>query len=50
MIYRNIEHSSKIMFQIPYYLGSFNDNYIMFRNVEIFPKQIQTTKNCEGKY
>ncbi len=37
------------MFQIPYYLSSFNDNYIMFRNVENFPKQSQTTKNCQGK-
>jgi hypothetical protein len=38
------------MFQIPYYRGSFNDNYIMFKNVEIFLKQIPTTKICEGKY
>ncbi len=35
---------------VPYFLGSFNTNYIIFRNVEIFnpKKKTQITKNCEG--
>jgi hypothetical protein len=35
------------------YLGSFDTNYILFRNVENFEKQnnkIQITIICEGKY
>jgi len=37
--------------EIPYYLGSFNTNYIIFRNVETFKGFFfQITKFCEGKY
>ncbi len=37
---------------IPFYLGSFNTNYIIFRNVEIFKGCFffQITNFCEGKY
>jgi hypothetical protein len=36
---------------IPYYFGSFNTNYIIFRNVKFFNKCFpQITKTCEGKY
>ncbi len=36
--------------KLPYYLGSFDTNYIIFRIVEFFKFFFQITKNCEGKY
>jgi hypothetical protein len=35
---------------IPYYLDSFNTNYIIFRNVEIFKKEKFFKEKFEGNY
>jgi hypothetical protein len=41
-------HTSLV--HIPYYLGSFDINYIIIRNVQNFRIVFQITKNCERKY
>jgi len=50
--YRHDPHGSSLI-HVPHtyptrYLGSFNTNYIIFRNVDFLGKKIQITKICDG--
>jgi hypothetical protein len=51
MVEAHLQQSSVVRV-VPYFVGSFNTNYITFRNVEIFnpQKKTQITKISEGKY
>jgi hypothetical protein len=39
-----------MLHSVPYYLGRFDTNYIIFKNVETFHQKNQLTKSCEGIY